>query len=71
MGDKPARRMLDHAIDGGVGNQGISVPIRGPCGEFALFSLSHSCRDAVWAKGIGNRKSMWGCGSSPIAPLRG
>lgn len=49
---RPARRLLVDAIDGGVGNQGISVPIRGPHGEFALFSLSHSCTDAIWARFI-------------------
>jgi len=54
---KPARRMLLDAIDGGVGNQGISVPIRGPHGEFALFSLSHSCTDAIWARFIANYMS--------------
>jgi len=47
---KSARRMLCDAIDAGVGTQGISVPIRGPHGEFALFSLSHNCTDTVWAK---------------------
>lgn len=54
---KPARRMFMDALDGGVGNQGISVPIRGPHGEFALFSLSHSCADAVWARFIANYMS--------------
>ncbi len=51
---KPARKLMLDAIDGGVGNQGISVPIRGPHGEFALFSLSHNCSDTVWAKFITN-----------------
>ena len=54
---KPARQMMLDAIDGGVGNQGISVPIRGPHGEFALFSLSHNCTDVVWAKFIANNMS--------------
>lgn len=47
---KPARRFFLEALDGGVGNQGVSVPIRGPHGEFSLFSLSHSCSDEEWAK---------------------
>ncbi|MCP5072049.1 MAG: LuxR family transcriptional regulator [Rhodobacteraceae bacterium] len=54
---KSARQLMLDAIDGGVGNQGISVPIRGPHGEFALFSLSHHCSDAVWAKFISNYMS--------------
>jgi hypothetical protein len=47
---KPARRFFLEALDGGVGNQGVSVPIRGPNGEFALFSVSHNCSDVVWSK---------------------
>lgn len=54
---KPARRLLVDAIDGGVGNQGVSVPIRGPHGEFALFSLSHSCTDVEWAKFVAHHIS--------------
>lgn len=54
---KRSRSFLVDAIDGGVGNQGVSVPIRGPHGEFALFSLSHSCTDAAWAKFVTNHMS--------------
>ena len=54
---KTARKFLVDAIDGGVGNQGISIPIRGPHGEFALFSLSHSCSDPDWAKLITNARN--------------
>ena len=32
-----------------MGDQGFSVPIRGPHGQFALFTTNHSCTDAVWA----------------------
>ena len=54
---KQARRMLLDAIDGGVGNQGVSVPIRGPHGEVSLFSLSHSCTDEAWARFVANYMS--------------
>ncbi|MFT5799216.1 MAG: DNA-binding CsgD family transcriptional regulator, partial [Candidatus Azotimanducaceae bacterium] len=37
------------AISYGVGNQGFSVPIRGPNGQFALFTVSHSGGDNAWA----------------------
>lgn len=47
-GSRQSRRFLSDAIEGGVGNQGISVPIRGPQGEFALFTLSHRCTDRRW-----------------------
>lgn len=45
---KAARAFQKEAVEYGVGNQGYSVPIRGPNGQFALFSASHSCTDAEW-----------------------
>ena len=54
---KTARKFLMESIDGGVGNQGISVPIRGPNGEFALFTVSHKCEDAVWARFLATHMS--------------
>lgn len=46
---KAARAFLQEARDYGVGNQGFSVPIRGPNGQFALFTVSHDCDDETWA----------------------
>lgn len=46
---KAARAFQAEAIAYGVGNQGFSVPIRGPNGQFALFTVSHSCDDDWWA----------------------
>ncbi len=46
---KAARAFQAEAIEYGVGNQGFTVPIRGPNGQFALFTVSHSCDDATWA----------------------
>ena len=45
---KPARAFLKDAIAHGVGNQGFSVPVRGPNGQFALFTVSHHCDDDTW-----------------------
>lgn len=45
---KQARAFRLDAIEHGVGNQGFSVPIRGPNGQFALFTLSHTCTDIEW-----------------------
>lgn len=45
---KSARGFLKDAIQHGVGNQGFSIPIRGPNGQFALFTLSHNCDDDTW-----------------------
>lgn len=46
---KAARTFQGEAIAYGVGNQGFSVPIRGPNGQFALFTVSHNCDDTAWA----------------------
>lgn len=45
---KAARDFRKDAIINGVGNQGFSVPIRGPHGQFALFTVSHTCNDERW-----------------------
>ncbi|WP_457771325.1 helix-turn-helix transcriptional regulator [Phycobium rhodophyticola] len=47
---KAARAFLADALAYGVGNQGFSVPIRGPNGQFAVFTVSHCCDDAAWAE---------------------
>lgn len=46
---KAARAFLADAIAHGVGNQGFSVPIRGPSGQFALFTVTDARDDAAWA----------------------
>ncbi|WP_316301144.1 autoinducer binding domain-containing protein [Aliisedimentitalea sp. MJ-SS2] len=46
---KAARSFQAEALEYGVGNQGYSVPIRGPNGQFALFTVSHHCDDETWA----------------------
>lgn len=46
---KVARAFSSESIEYGVGNQGYSVPIRGPNGQFALFTVNHSCSDEDWA----------------------
>lgn len=47
---KASKDFLGEAISAGVGNQGLSVPIRGPSGQFAMFTVSARERDASWAK---------------------
>lgn len=46
---KAARAFQKEAIDYGLGNQGFSIPIRGPNGQFALFTVNHRCDDDEWA----------------------
>ena len=47
---KSRRAFMGEAIEAGVGNQGYSVPIRGPNGQFALFSVSDRSTDDAWSK---------------------
>lgn len=47
---RSARAFLGEAIAAGVGNQGFSVPIRGPNGQFAMFTVSHRASDESWAR---------------------
>lgn len=49
---KAARAFQAEAIQYGVGNQGYSIPIRGPNGQFALFTVSHNCQDDAWSEFI-------------------
>lgn len=46
---RPARGLLIEAIDAGLGNQGLSIPVRAPNGEIALFSVNHKTSDEYWA----------------------
>lgn len=45
---KAARAFQAEAMKFGLGNQGYSIPIRGPNGQFALFTVNHSCSDDAW-----------------------
>ena len=49
---KAAKQFQADAIAHGVGNQGMSIPIRGLHGQFALFTASHNCSDEHWANFI-------------------
>ncbi len=47
---KQQRDFMAEAIDAGVGNQGFSLPIRGPNGQFACFTVNHRSSDDQWEK---------------------
>ncbi len=49
-GSAPRKKFLQDAGDFGVGNQGLTVPIRGPNGQFALFTINKACAPSTWAK---------------------
>jgi len=46
---RPLRRLLSEAKEFRVGNQGYSVPLHGPLGQFAMFSVSKQCAPEEWA----------------------
>ena len=48
--NRGSRAFLGEAIDAGIGNQGLSIPIRGPNGQFALFTINHTSSDDEWSK---------------------
>ena len=41
---------MDEAADFGLGNQGYTVPVRGPAGQFAVFNINKTCSADTWAK---------------------
>ncbi len=47
-----SRDFLGEAIEAGIGNQGLSIPIRGPNGQFALFTVNDDASDAEWSRFI-------------------
>ncbi len=47
--NKQSRRFFGEAAEFGVGNQGISIPIRGVTGEQALFSVSTTENKQEWS----------------------
>ncbi|MEL6520248.1 MAG: LuxR family transcriptional regulator [Pseudomonadota bacterium] len=56
---KAAKSFFKEAISFGVGNQGLTIPIRGPQGQFALFTVTDTCPDEVWADFIeGNSRDL-------------
>jgi len=46
---KAVRSFLGEAQDEGIGNQGLSIPIRGPSGQFALFTVNQRGNNDQWA----------------------
>ncbi len=56
---KAAREFREDAIAHGVGNQGFSIPIRGPSGQLALFTASHSTDDETWAEFMATHQRDW------------
>ncbi|MDC0738508.1 autoinducer binding domain-containing protein [Cognatishimia sp. SS12] len=48
--DSNFRAVFDQARDFGIGECGLTIPIRGPYGEFGMLSVTRKCSEAEWAK---------------------
>lgn len=49
---KRTREFFHEAVDFGVGQQGYTIPIRGPNGQAAIFAINHESNDAGWGRYI-------------------
>ena len=58
-GPRKRRKLILEAVDAGVGNQGYTVPIRGPNGQFAVLTVNKTCTDTVWENYIAETASDW------------
>ena len=58
-GPRKRRKLILEAVDAGVGNQGYTVPIRGPNGQFAVLTVNKTCTDRVWEQYIAETASDW------------
>ena len=47
---RSARALMAEGNANGVGNQGITIPLRGPGGQFAVLTLNDHTSDANWAR---------------------
>ena len=45
-----AAKLMSDAVEAGLGWQGLSLPIRGPDGQFAVFTLSDRSEDNAWTR---------------------
>lgn len=45
---QPVRRLFDEAAEAGLGKQGLTIPIRGPHGDHAIFTVTSDAPDADW-----------------------
>lgn len=47
---KRRKAFLREAMSAGIGNQGYTIPVRGPNSQFAMFTLNKSCSDEEWER---------------------
>ncbi|NDU99904.1 helix-turn-helix transcriptional regulator [Pseudoroseicyclus tamaricis] len=56
---RAARAFRADALRHGVGRQGYSVPIRGPNGQYAVFTISDNRDDAEWRALTAENRREW------------
>ncbi|MDF2231152.1 autoinducer binding domain-containing protein [Albimonas sp. CAU 1670] len=56
---RPVRRLLSEAHEFRVGNHGYTVPIHGPNGQFAMFSVSKQCAERRWTLLLAEAAQEW------------
>ncbi|SHG41031.1 autoinducer binding domain-containing protein [Cognatishimia maritima] len=47
---KDFKRIFSDAHDFGISERGITIPVRGPYGEFGMLSVTRNCDDGEWKK---------------------
>ena len=52
-----SHHFFEEAVDFGLGNQGYSVPVRGPGGQFAIFNINKTCSADTWEKFLSSHRS--------------
>jgi DNA-binding CsgD family transcriptional regulator len=53
---KPARAFLADALAHGIGTQGLTIPLRGPHGQYAVLTFNDDRSDAEWADFVKENK---------------
>ena len=51
---RAAAAMFRDALEHGLGDQGYTIPVRGPNGQFALFTINDQADDDAWQNFVGN-----------------
>jgi len=49
-GDYADSLVFQKAREHGIGSAGLSIPVRGPYGEFAVFTVTRDCADEEWSE---------------------
>lgn len=51
------QQFLHEAVEFGVGNQGYTIPVRGPGGQFAIFTVNKQCDPDTWQRLLGEHRN--------------